>query len=486
MGPKRYAVRTTAAVAALVLTAIPAASCSSASKSSPSSSRADRSSNPYSTAPFTVHQNSYTFGQDPSWTADGRVVSNEDDQSGTAQIYVSKLDGAAIKCLTCGQPGPNGFPQERPQGDWILFCSWRGQTVTLGKPCLGGYGSDMYAMRPDGSHVTRLTMPGSSFEPPGVLYDNYHPAWSPDGTQLVWTHVSFDTIANGGTQWTMLVADFAQHGDRAPSLENVVVVGPGGNTGYETQPWAPDGSGFLYTLFTAPDKATGWLNTELYFMRLHGGGASLAHPKSTHLTDNHPGWDEQAVFTPDMKDVIFMSSRAAPTWYQTVVTAAQQTGFLPPMQNEVVGTMFFEAISDPGFHTDLYDLDLSTHSIRRLTFLDSVVPEFYFGRSGKQILWSEGSGKKRTMIGTFALPSSPTKVGPNVAPAAAWVGAPRGGPVSRPAPRSAAPSTANPNGGALPAVILEGGALFLTQLATLTQQLSGLTKGPSCCRAPAG
>ena len=51
-------------------------------------------------------------------------------------------------CLTCGQAGPNGFPQERPEGDWILFCSFRGQTVTFGAPCLGGIGSDLYAVRP--------------------------------------------------------------------------------------------------------------------------------------------------------------------------------------------------------------------------------------------------------------------------------------------------------------------------------------------------
>jgi len=92
-------------------------------------------SNPYFSAPFSVRTNPVTFGQDPSWTPDGRVLSNEPDRTGTEQVYVSRLDGARRSCLTCGQPGPNGFPQERPQGDWILFCSWRGQPVTLGAPC---------------------------------------------------------------------------------------------------------------------------------------------------------------------------------------------------------------------------------------------------------------------------------------------------------------------------------------------------------------
>ena len=117
-------------------------------------------SNPYFTAPFTVRANSTTFGQDPSWTPDGRVLSNEADGTGTEQIDVSTVAGAHRHCLTCGQPGPNGFPQERPQGDWILFCSWRGSPVTFGAPCLGGVGTDLYVMRPDGSGVTRLTAPG--------------------------------------------------------------------------------------------------------------------------------------------------------------------------------------------------------------------------------------------------------------------------------------------------------------------------------------
>jgi hypothetical protein len=286
-------------------------------------------SNPYFTAPFSVRTNPFTFGQDPSWTPDGRVLSNEKDRAGTEQVYVSHLDGSRRSCLTCGQPGPNGFPQERPQGDWILFCSWRGQPVTLGAPCLGGVGTDLYVMRPDGSHVTPVTS-----QPPGTVFDNYHPSWSPDGRQIVWTHVVFDPLSRGGTKWTMLVADFVPNGTR-PRLSNVITVGTAENTGYETQVWAPDGSGFLYTAMG--QSGSGWLNLELYFMRLRGNGATTAHPQAVHLTDNNTGWDEQAVFTPDMKDVIWMSSRGSPTWYQTVVTAAQQTGFDAPMQNETFG-----------------------------------------------------------------------------------------------------------------------------------------------------
>ncbi len=326
-------------------------------------------------------------------------------------------------------------------------------------------------MRPDGSHVTPLTS-----EPPGTVFDNYHPAWSPDGRQIVWTHVAFDPIQQGGTHWTMLVADFVPNGNR-PHLSNVTTVGPAENTGYETQAWAPDGSGFLFTAMG--QNGVGWLNLELHFMRLHGSGATTSHPQVTHLTDGHPGWDEQAVFTPDMRDVIWMSSRGSSTWYQTVITAAQQTGYDPPLQNETFGPMFFMAIADPGFHTDLYELDLSTRAVRRLTMLNKVVPEFYFDPSGRRLLWSEGGAGGRTIVGTVG-GRTPKRVGPTVKVDRAWIGARRAGPL--PASPAAAPPTSAP----MPAVVVEGVPVLSAQLAELASRLQGLPRGAGCCRSGGG
>jgi hypothetical protein len=97
---------------------------------------------PYFSARFSVEQNSYTFGQDPTWTRRGDVLSQELGGSGILQVYRSKLDGSARYCVTCGKTrGPNGFAAERPQGGWILFCSYGAQPEHLGMPCLGGYGA---------------------------------------------------------------------------------------------------------------------------------------------------------------------------------------------------------------------------------------------------------------------------------------------------------------------------------------------------------
>ncbi|HEY6319812.1 MAG TPA: hypothetical protein VI462_18215 [Acidimicrobiia bacterium] len=430
-------------------------------------------STPYFESPFTLRSNPVAFGQDPSWTPDGRVLSNEPDGAGTDQVYVSTLAGADRHCLTCGQPGPNGFPQERPQGDWVLFCSWRGAPVTFGAPCLGGVGTDLYVMRPDGTDVTRLTAPGQAFEPTGVVYDNYHPAWSPDGRRIVWTHVGYAPLSAGGTQWTMLVADFA--GGRTPRLGPTTVVGPAIDSGYETQVWAPDGSGFLYTAMGQGES--GWLNLELYYLRLSGHGASFAHPQIVHLTDDSPAWDEQAVFTPDMRDVVWMSSRGSPTWYQTVITAARQIGFDPPLQNETFGPMFELTISDPGFHTDLYERDLASGAIRRLTDRNGIVPEFYFDPSGRTLLWSDPA-HGGTNVGRFALASAPARVGPSVTPVAAWFGAPRHPALTPP------PGPVTPRSTTLPSTVVEGLTLLQSQLRQLASRLQTLPQGPGCCRGP--
>ncbi len=478
-GRTRAVLRLRATIAVCVV-AVLLAACTSSLGAAPADPRA----NPFSTASFAVRANPYTFGQDPFWTTDGRVLSNEKDSSGTEQVYVSHLNGTAIRCLTCGQPGPNGFPQERAQGDWILFCSWRGQTSTFGAPCLGGIGSDLYVMRPDGTHVTRLTLPGGANEPAGVPYDNYHPYWSPDGREIAWTHVEYRDRSHGGTQWTMLTARFDPRPSRAPQLTRVVVVGPAGDHAYETQAWAPNGSGFLYTsLSSAGDRKTGWLNSELFFLRLRGGGASRQHPTAVHVTDGHPGWDEQAVFTPDAKNVIWMSSRGSPTWYQTVVTAAQQARYEPPFENDVAGPMFVLTVLDRSFHTDLYELDRSTHAIRRLTFQNRVVPEFSFDPQGTKLLWTTGD-HSHTFIGTFGI-SSRRRASTRPTTDARWKDAPRHGKRLAPAP-TAAMTTPAFKPANLPTVVTDGLVLLEAQLTELSRRLQDLPRGGSCCRPASG
>jgi Tol biopolymer transport system component len=189
---------------------------------------------PYFGASFHAQRNPVTFGQTPSWATDGGVLSNEPDRAGVRQVYVSRLNGAGRRCLTCGRlAGPSGFPRERPQGDWVLFCSMGAQPQHFGGPCLGGYGSDLYVMRPNGSGLARLTQSsdparGARYDnhPGGVPYDNYHAYWSPDGRHLIWTRTEAYPLSQGGQRWEIMLADFVAPAGGKPRLVRVRVVGP--------------------------------------------------------------------------------------------------------------------------------------------------------------------------------------------------------------------------------------------------------------------
>jgi len=118
----------------------------------------------YSTAPFEVHDHTYTFGQAPVFMPDGQQVlfGKNFGDGDKNQVYIAGLDGSDVRCLTCTGPGSqsgnvNGVPAVRPQGDWVLFHSWRGHYFTIGSPGYGGLGSALWVMRPDGSDQTQIT-----------------------------------------------------------------------------------------------------------------------------------------------------------------------------------------------------------------------------------------------------------------------------------------------------------------------------------------
>jgi Tol biopolymer transport system component len=354
---------------------------------------------PYMTAPWVQQQNAFTYDQAPSWSVDGRVLANPNGDR--TRIEISNLDGSDPICLTCnqpnnttnGQPAHNGLAQARPQGDWILFESTRGHILNYGGDGLGGIGDALWVMRSDGSCPVQLTGIGLA----GEATNDFHAYWSPDGNQIVWTHISgnllVDSLTNG-TEFTMRLADFVDDGANPPHLANQIIVGPRGEN-YETQPWAPDGSGFLFQYSTAGQ------NQEVFYMRLYGQGATPLTPYVQQLTDGNPAWDEQALFTPDMSAVLYMSSRDCPTClYNNQTTLSHLLGVpqLPlGLDGVVYIPLFFAATASTlllpptlgGFKSDLYVLDLHTRQLRRLTDDNGVIPEFYFDRQGRTLFWSE-------------------------------------------------------------------------------------------------
>jgi hypothetical protein len=338
----------------------------------------------YMDAPAQLSLNKFTFGQAPVFMPDGRVLASDDfgNSPYNNQTYAANPDGSGMKCLTCELGSENLVPAVRPQGDWVLFHSWMGHQMTLGAPGYGGIGSELYVMHPDGTHVTKL------YEDPTVQNgegtDDYHAYWSPDGQRIVWTHFNGNIIDGGGQgTWDVRVANFVVK-NGTPMLTNVRVVRPDDGHWYETQWWAPDGSGFLYT-----ESYGTSIDTELFYCRLPKTGPCQV----TQLTD-YPAWNEQALFTPDMKDVIFMSSRDHPGFLNSYIALARDIGLTSAYDNFLILPIFDLGYLQPfaGEATDLYELDLQTHAIRRLTTDGDqgwVTPEFTWNPQNTELFWTE-------------------------------------------------------------------------------------------------
>jgi Tol biopolymer transport system component len=329
---------------------------------------------------FEVITNPYTFGQAPDWMPDGEHVVHHADRGEGNQIYVARLDGSEESCVTCGQPGPNMVPDSRPQGDVILFHSWRGTNITLGAPGFGGLGSDIYVVPSQGGDAVALTHDHDG-------YDNYHAYFSPQGDRIVWTRLNWNFVTDSGRgYWDIRVADYVNDAT-GPHLENVRVVHEGPGHYFETQHWSPDGCGFLFT-----ESVGTTLNLELFYLDLCKRDDD---PTRLRRLTNHPAWDEQAIFTPDMSKVIFMSTRDHPsawnTWANLFWSAGTPANFDYLLLLPLFEVGFLQPIAAAA--NDLYELDFADpQDVRRLTTEGDdgwIIPEFVWDPAGTRLLWTE-------------------------------------------------------------------------------------------------
>ena len=342
---------------------------------------------------FVVDTNTFLIGQAPDWLDETHVVwgdplVRDEDGDGQRHIYRSTLDGSDKVCLTCGLQGPNQVPVAQPHGEWILFHSWNGHSFTIGAPGFGGLGSDIWVMRRDGTQRTNLTKSPE-------MHDNFHAYWSPDGQYIVWTALNWNPDDGGNGKSDVRVARFDPEGPNGPRLVGEHVVRPGNGHWYETQWWAPDGSGFLYT-----ETADTAINPELYFCHLADPAAGMC--RRVRLTHD-PAWDEQAIFTPDMSRVLFMSSRRLPGAHNDWAQIATFLGIPAAYDYELILFVFSDGFLQPILQqaTDLYEITLRWNRsrtwfkpgvVRRLTTSGEdgwVIPEFAWDPSGQRLLWTQ-------------------------------------------------------------------------------------------------
>jgi Tol biopolymer transport system component len=94
----------------------------------------------------------------PAWSPDGDVIGFTSNRAGPFNIYTIRADGTGLRRLT-DSAGRDAHCSWSPDGKWIFFSSDRGghKDEVLLSGVAGQSAGDIYAMRPDGSDVRRLT-----------------------------------------------------------------------------------------------------------------------------------------------------------------------------------------------------------------------------------------------------------------------------------------------------------------------------------------
>lgn len=180
----------------------------------------------------------------PVWAPDGRKLAFASTQSGQLEIWVMEADGSHPKQLTTTTAAglgdnlvkivamemgffrlkattavgiSNNFPTWSPDGRRIAFCSTRGGSFAI------------WGMDADGDHLTQLTTPhGSSFP-----YSNI-PIYSPDGSKIAfWSGVDLGP----GQIWVM-----NPDGSNRKQLTH-----PPAGVNCDEPAWSPDGSRIVFT-----------------------------------------------------------------------------------------------------------------------------------------------------------------------------------------------------------------------------------------------
>lgn len=215
-------------------------------------------------------------------------------------------DGRNLKCLTCDHPHlPNkhhGNPAWHPSGKYIAFQAVDpGLATAMGKTTLhkiytnpgSGVQNNIWVVSRDARRVWQITRLGKD---EGVL----HPHFSPDGSKVIWAQ-RVDNEALIG-RWVMKLASFHETGNDV-SVNVIDTLTPGKMLFYETHGFSPDGASIL---FTGMPAGGGGADFDIYTYNLQ---TSVMR----QLTDAKlKQWDEHAHFTPDGKQIVWMSSMGSP------------------------------------------------------------------------------------------------------------------------------------------------------------------------------
>jgi len=172
------------------------------------------------------------FDDSPTWSPDGKEIAFTSTRNGTtdasnrSDIYVTNADGTGEVRRITDWPGNEGGPAWSPDGSKLLYVS-TADTPAFPNP---GGDSEIYAMNPDGSGVSRLT--------DNTMGDGT-PDWSPDGTKIAFSSnrdgkAAIYTMNPDGSEQAKIVADIP------PDGEFIIFLGD------HSPAWSPDGTKIVF------------------------------------------------------------------------------------------------------------------------------------------------------------------------------------------------------------------------------------------------
>jgi TolB protein len=222
----------------------------------------------------------------PSLSPDGKQLVFTSNRTGGQAVWLADADGKQLRLLfDGGELGSEpGTPVWSPDGKSIAFAMKPAGATDENE-------SEIYAMRPDGSGVQRLT------NTPG---DDSHPHWSADGKRIFFNsaRATPDLRADWIRQWIDIYSMAADGSDVRRHTECKAVC---------TYPVpSPDGGSVVHRK-TLATTGLSWAqepiqrNSEVFVTTLDGSG-------STNLSNN-PSYDGWPMWSPNGRWVIFTSNR---------------------------------------------------------------------------------------------------------------------------------------------------------------------------------